>query len=89
LSSKLLSSIMPKTPGLLFTGLNTNCRESQAQTRRRWIVTQCLVLKFSPLCTQNQQCQSSWKLCALQNCTFFLLDDFEVFRGIVENVPKF
>jgi hypothetical protein len=89
LSSKLPSSIMPKALGFLFTGLNTNCRESQAKTQRQWIVTQRLVLKFSPLCTQNLQCQSSWKLCALQNCTFFLLGDFEVFRGILENVPKF
>jgi hypothetical protein len=46
-------------------------------------------LQFSHPCTQNQQCQSSWKLCALQNCTFFLLGYFEVFSEILDNVPKF
>jgi hypothetical protein len=28
-------------------------------------------------------------LCALRFCTFFPLGGFEVFRGILENVPKF
>jgi hypothetical protein len=45
-------------------------------------------LHFSPFCTSNQQCRPTWKLCASTNCTTFPLGDFDMFRWILENVPK-
>jgi hypothetical protein len=38
--------------------------------------------------TSNFKCQSTTWLCALTFYTFFPLGDFEVFKEILENVPK-
>jgi hypothetical protein len=43
---------------------------------------------FSPISTQNLQCQSTWKLCPSTRWTTFIKVDFEVFRWNLENAAK-
>jgi hypothetical protein len=59
------------------------------ETQRLRIGTGHLSRPVSPRIPQNFKCHSTAKLCPSTSCTFFSLGGFEVFREILENMPKF